>query len=176
MTNFKKTVVYKVLEDIESNGAFDRLEKANKRLVSHSLALQARKLLSIDELFLTTKKWFKKLDEMASSVARWKYDRPVANLEKQLISNFFAQILLSNRCWLTAELETGAFWVDLHWRLGRPFWGLILFLINFGTCFWICSFNCWGILHTYTKSTSTIALDQCRQELLFFQKWCCLLF
>ena len=61
MTNFKKTVVYIILEDIESNGASDRLEKASTRLVVHSLAPQARKFQSIDKLFLATKKWFKRL-------------------------------------------------------------------------------------------------------------------
>ena len=48
-------------EDTESNGASDWLEKASTQLVTHSLEQQARKLQSIDELFLDTKRKFKRL-------------------------------------------------------------------------------------------------------------------
>ena len=59
MTNFKKT--WFLLEDIESNGDSDWLEKASTRLIARLLAPQARKFQSIDELFLATKRWFKRL-------------------------------------------------------------------------------------------------------------------
>ena len=52
-----------VLEDIESNDASNWFEKASTRLVTHSLALQARKLQSMDKLFLATKRGFKRLYE-----------------------------------------------------------------------------------------------------------------
>ena len=52
----KKTMVYIILEDIESNSASDWLQKASLQLVTHSLAPQARMLQSIDELFLVTRK------------------------------------------------------------------------------------------------------------------------
>ena len=41
-------VVYRELEDIQSNGASDWLEKESTRLVARSLAPQARKFQSIN--------------------------------------------------------------------------------------------------------------------------------
>ena len=69
MTNFKKIVIYIILIDIKSNGASDLLEKASMQLVVHSLAPQARKIQSIDKLFLATKKWFKRCYERDSKDA-----------------------------------------------------------------------------------------------------------
>ena len=56
MTNCKKNIVYEGLADIESNGVSDWLEKESTRLVARSLAPQAKKLQSIDELFLASKR------------------------------------------------------------------------------------------------------------------------
>ena len=73
MTNYKKTVVYIVLEDIESDAAPDWLKKESTRLVTRSLGSQARKSLSMDKLFLATKKGFKKLYEVGFK--RWQMKR-----------------------------------------------------------------------------------------------------
>ena len=56
MTNCKKALAYIALKDIERNGVSDCLEKESTPLVSRSLAPQARKLHSIDELFLAAKR------------------------------------------------------------------------------------------------------------------------
>ena len=56
-----KTVVYIGLENIKSNGVSDWLEKERTRLVTRLLAPQARKLQSMDELFLATNREFKRL-------------------------------------------------------------------------------------------------------------------
>ena len=63
MTNCMKNVVYIGLQNIKNNGVSDLLEKESTRLVARSLAPQARKLQSIDELFLGTKRGFKRLYE-----------------------------------------------------------------------------------------------------------------
>ena len=63
MMNCEKTVVYKILKDTKSNGVSDWLEKASTQLIIHSLAPQPRKLQPIDELFLATKRGFKRLCE-----------------------------------------------------------------------------------------------------------------
>ena len=56
MTNYMKTVVYTGLQNIKNNDVSDWLKKESTRLVARSLAREARKLQSIDELFLATKR------------------------------------------------------------------------------------------------------------------------
>ena len=55
------TTVYIGLKDIESNDISDWLENESMQLVVHSLVLQARKLWSMDQLFLVTERGFKRL-------------------------------------------------------------------------------------------------------------------
>ena len=59
MTKCIKNVVYIGLEDIKNNGVSDSLKKESTRL----FAPQAKKLQSIDELFLAAKRGIKGLYE-----------------------------------------------------------------------------------------------------------------
>ena len=96
-----KSVVYIELENIKNNGVFDCLKKA--------LALEARKLQSIDELFLATKRGSRDSMKRASSVAKWKNNCPTGKIKNQLILNFFEQILLFSKACPIAESEISAF-------------------------------------------------------------------
>ena len=51
------------LEGIKNNSVFDWLEKESMQFVMCPLTMQAKKLQSIDKLFLVTKRGFKRLYE-----------------------------------------------------------------------------------------------------------------
>ena len=94
----QESVVYIGWENIKSNAVSDWFREKKYAIGCALTCAASEKALFRDEFFLATKRGFKRLYESGLSVARCKDDCPVAKIEKQSIANFFAQILLSNKC------------------------------------------------------------------------------